>query len=126
MNKYNILILLNMPFVIFGLFKTYSLFASGSLSRLAYTIRLIFWLIVAVGILFVKPIYSFLVYRSLTDSLPPSLLDIAEITGIVLCVTICFRLYSKLESTEKRLSDLHEKLSIELSKKDSSSKLESN
>ncbi|HWZ65806.1 MAG TPA: hypothetical protein VNX65_03335 [Patescibacteria group bacterium] len=115
MNKYNILILLNMPFVIFGLFKTYSLFANGSLSRLAYTIRTVFWLVVAVGILFVKPIYSFLVYQSLTDSPPPNLLDIAEITGIVLCVTVCFRLYSKLESAEKRLSDLHERLSIELS-----------
>lgn len=117
MNKYNLLILLNMPFVIFGIFKTYSLHASGSLSRLAYSVRMVFWIILGVCILFTKQIYSFLVYRSLTDSLPPTLLDVSEITGLVLCASVCLRLYSRLDSTEKRLSDMHERLSIELSTK---------
>lgn len=115
MNKYNILIALNMPFVIFGLFKAYSLYKTGSLSRPGYSLRLTFWAIVAIGIIFVQPIFNFLENRDLTDSVPPSLLDVVEITGIVLCMTICSRLYGKLEVAEKRLSDLHEKLSIELS-----------
>lgn len=117
MNKYQLLILLNMPFVIFGLLKTYSLHASGSLSRLAYGIRMVFWLVVGTGILFTQQIYSFLVHRSLTDSLPPTLLDVTELTGLVLCITLCLRLYTKLDVAEKRLSDMHERLSIELSTK---------
>lgn len=115
MNKYNILIALNLPFVIFGLFKAYSLYKSGSVSRPAYTLRVTFWAAVAIGILFVQPVFNFLEDRSLTDSVPPSLLDVVEITGIVFCVTVCSRLYGKLEATEKRLNELHQRLSIELS-----------
>jgi len=48
----------------------------------------------------------------LTDSTPLSLPDVVLATGVMLAFSLCIRLYSKFDAMDKRLSDLHEKLSI--------------
>lgn len=118
MSKYTLLIILNMPFVAVGLLKTYRMFQVGRLSRAGLVMRVIFWLTVACGIVFVREIYTFLVSHSLTDSTPLSLTDVVMITGVIFCLSFCLRLYTKNEALEKRLNDLHEKLSVELSLKE--------
>lgn len=117
MDKYTILILLNAPFVLFGVIKAIGAFRKGNLSPASLLVRLGFWLCVAMGLVFAEEIYYFLVVRGLTDSTPLSIADVILVTGISFCLFLIIRLYSKIEAQERRLADLHEKISIKLSLK---------
>jgi hypothetical protein len=112
MDKYVILLLLNLPFVLFGLLKVVMLYHTKSLSRIGFLSRILFWLIILAGLVFAQEIYNYLNTNGLTDSTPLSLADVILTTGVILCLTLCFRLYAKNDAMEKRLSDLHEKLSV--------------
>lgn len=117
MDKYTILILLNLPFVLFGLLKAVVFYKEGVYGRLAFAIRVVFWLIIILGLFFAQDIYTYLVSQNLTDSAPISLADVVLVTGINLCLFLSIRLYSRVEQLEAKLFEMQEKLSIELSKK---------
>lgn len=112
MDKYTILLLLNLPFVLFGILKVVMLYRTKSLSRGGFIVRLVFWLIILGGLVFAHGLYNYLNSHGLTDSTPLSLADVVLTTGVTLCLTLSFRLYAKNDALEKRLSDLHEKLSV--------------
>jgi hypothetical protein len=118
MDKYTLLILLNMPFVIFGLINAFILYRDSSLGRFSLFIRIVFWTLIALGLIFAQQVYNFLVRNDLTNSQPLSLADVVLVTGVNFCMFLSLRLYTRLEHTERRLTDLHEKLSIILSEKD--------
>lgn len=117
MSKYTLLILLNIPFVIVGVVKVFSAYNRGTARPIDLILRLAFWLVIFVGLVFAENIYQFLFLRGLTDSTPLSIADVVLVTGINICLFLILRLYSKLERQEKRFNDLHEKLSIKLSAK---------
>ena len=117
MDKYQLLIILNLPFVIFGVFSALVRYKESSMSRLSLLLRLIFWSSIAFGIFFAKNLYNFLVGNRLTDSPPLSLADVVLVTGVSFCFFLCIRLYSRLDATEQRLTELQERLSIILSEK---------
>ncbi len=112
MDKYQILIVLNVPFVIFGLIKSYMFFKTGVIQRGGLFLRILFWAIILFGLVFAEEIYEFLGTHRLTDSTPLSIADVVLVTGVNFCFLLCMRLYTKVDILEKRLSDLHEKLSI--------------
>lgn len=118
MSKYTLLIILNIPFVLFGLLKAYTMLKSGVLGRVGFGARLLFWAFVALGIVFAKQVYNFLQSNDLTDSQPMSLADVVLVTGVIFCLFLCMRLYSRLEAMERRATDLHQKLSIMVSEMD--------
>jgi hypothetical protein len=66
-------------------------------------------------LIFAHSIYDYLFAHGLTDSSPLSLPDVVLATGVMLAVSLCVRLYAKVDAMEKRISDLHEKLSIYIS-----------
>ena len=115
MDKYTILIILNLPFVLFGLLKAYTMYRAGILSRFSLLLRICFWAGTGLCIIFSKFIYSFLQGHNLTDSPALSLADVLLVTGVNFSLFLCLRLYSKLEQTERRVTELQEKLSIKLS-----------
>jgi hypothetical protein len=118
MDKYTLLIILNMPFVIFGLVNAFILYRDSSLGRFSLFIRIIFWTLIAAGLIFAKGIYDYLVHNDLTNSQPLSLADVVLVTGVSFCLFLSLRLYTRLDHAERKITDLHEKLSIALSKKD--------
>lgn len=116
MDKYTLLFVLNLPFVLFGIFRSITMYKASIIQWPGLCLRLIFWIAILLGLLFAKEIYSFLLGNNLTDSAPLSLADVVLVTGIIFCLFLCTRLYAKIDSMEKRLTDLHEKVSIHLSK----------
>jgi hypothetical protein len=112
MDKYTLLILLNIPFVILGIIKAIVMYKEGLLQRLGLAVRLTFWSVILLGLLFTKSIYSYLFARNLTDTTPLSLAEVILVTGVIFCLFLCARLYAKIDLLERRLSDLHEKTSV--------------
>lgn len=112
MNKYLLLLLLNTPFVFFGLVKSMALYRTHKISRISLIFRLLVWLSVFIVLLFSQKIYTFLLSHNLTDSSPLSLPDVVLATGMVLSLSLCLRLYARIDTLEKKVSDLHEVLSI--------------
>src|SRR4051794_6424889 len=115
MSKYLILIVFNLPFVIFGILSALARYKESSLGRLSLIIRLIFWIGIGAGIIFAQQIYNYLIHNDLTNSQPLSLADVVLVTGVSFCFFLLIRVYARLDHTERRLSDLQEKLSIQLS-----------
>lgn len=87
------------------------------MTRKRFIIGLAFWIILFAGLLSVKPIYSFLFSNNLTQTEPLSLFDVTQITGIIFTLLIANKAYGKADLLEKRVNDLHQELSIRLSKK---------
>lgn len=115
MDKYTLLIILNLPFVIFGIIKAIVAYKTGAVQRGGLVLRLLFWSAVGIGLLFARNFYNLLRERGLTDTAPLSLADVVLVTGVIFSMFLILRLYAKLDQTEKRLTDMHEKMSIELS-----------
>lgn len=116
MSKYLILAIFNLPFVIFGIISAIARYKESSLGRFSLLARLVFWLTIGAGIVFAQPFYDYLVRNDLTNSDPLSLADVILVTGVNFCLFLTIRVYTRLDHTERRLSDFQEKVSIELSK----------
>jgi len=121
MDKYLLLIIFNLPFVVFGIAHAALRYKEGLTSRASLLIRLLFWLAIAAGLVFAHGMYNFLVGDNLTDSPPLSLVDVALVTGVNIALFLCLRLYAKADHTERKLTELQERLSIILSEKDKDS-----
>lgn len=122
MDKYTLLMALNTPLVLYGLTKALGSYRKGRIKTGGLLIRASFWIIVLVGLLFARDIYEYLLTQGLTDSQPLSLADVVEVTGLSFCLFLILRLYTKLDNQEHRFTELHEKLSIHLSKQNETSK----
>ena len=115
MSKYTLLLILNIPFVLFGLYKVLMLYRTKKIGVFHFVIRLGFWFGVLAILGTAQSIYEYLYSHGLTDSTPLSIADVLLVTGVLACLTLVLRLYSKLDKLENRLSLLHEQLSIEMS-----------
>ncbi len=115
MNKYQLLVLLNTPFVLYGLGKAVASYKKGSIQRVGLLVRVVFWLGIVTGLIFAETIYVFLTSYKLTDSAPLSIADVVLVTGVNLSFFLILRIYAKIESLEKHITDLNEKLSIQSS-----------
>lgn len=115
MSRYLLLFLLNLPFILAGLLSSTTQYKLKKISKKRYVFQSILWLSIALGLGLVSPIYNFLYNHELTNTEPLSLFDVIQITAIILIFYLYSRVRQKLENTEKRLSDLHQELSIRLS-----------
>lgn len=118
MSRYTILLILNTPFIIAGLLNAIVNFKLSKISRARLIFNIILWLAVFAGLASAQPIYQFLFSNNLTQTEPLSLFDVIQITGIVVVFFMANRARLKLEILERRVQDLHQELSIRLSKTD--------
>jgi hypothetical protein len=116
-SRYLILVLLNTPFIIAGMINSLVHYKMNQLSRSRFFFQTLLWCLVFAGLLLAKPIYEFLFSNNLTQTEPLSLFDVIQITGIIFLFFITSRSRSKIEILETKLQDLHQELSIKLSKK---------
>ena len=119
MSRYIILIILNAPLIFFGMVNSLVGYKLNRMSRKRFLMGMLFWLFLLAGLIFVHPIYSYLFSRNLTQTEPLSLFDVVQITGIVFTLLIANRAYGRAHLLERRVNDLHQELSIKLSKKTS-------
>ena len=116
MSRYLILVILNTPLILAGIINSLVGYKLGRMTRGRFIFGLVFWLILLLGLIFVKPIYTFLFSNNLTKTEPLSLFDVIQITGIVFTLFIANKAFGKADLLERRLNDLHQELSIRLSK----------
>lgn len=88
------------------------MFHSNTLKRFGFTIRILFWLIILGCLVFAELIYKYISAHNLTDTSPLSLADVILVTGVIFSLFLIMRIYNKVDNLEKRLSELHQKLSI--------------
>ena len=86
-------------------------------SKKRLVVQVTLWTIVLIGLASTELIYTWLFTHNLTQTEPLSLFDVIQITAIVILTYITNRSFTKIEAIEKRLQDLHQELSIRLSKK---------
>ncbi len=113
--------LLNTPLIVAALLSALVDYKTGKFSRRKYIVYTSIWIIIFAGLACAQPIYQFLFSNNLTQTEPLSLFDVMQITGIITVLFMANRSRIKLEDLEKRVQDLHQELSIRLSK-DSSDK----
>lgn len=117
MSRYLLLFLLNLPLTLAGLLSVITRYKLKKISKKRYIFQSILWFLIALGLGLIYPIYNFLYSHELTNTEPLSLFDVIQITAIILLFYLSSRTRQKLDNAEKRLNDLHQELSIKLSKK---------
>jgi len=110
-------LILNTPLVLAGLSIALVDYKLDKTTNKKFAVQVIIWLIIFSGIASAKFIYEFLFSNHLTQTEPLSLFDVIEITGIIFVLFIANRSRIKLEALERRVQDLHQELSIQLSRK---------
>ena len=117
MSRYLILVLLNLPLIVVAIANTIISYKMNHISVRRLIIKVSFWLIVLLGLIFTDSIYLFLYDQGLTRTEPLSLFDVLQITAIIYIFFLVNRLYVKFDVMEKRMQDLHQETSIKLSQK---------
>lgn len=118
MSRYLILLILNTPFVVVSIINALVAYKLGRLSQKKFWFQVALWVLVFGGLALAEPIYEFLFSNNLTQTEPLSLFDVIQITGILLVLFIVNRYRTKVDALERRVQDLHQELSIRLSKQD--------
>ncbi len=87
MDKYALLVVLNLPFVVFGYIKTAMMLHTGAIRRFGFVIRALFWTVILAGLLFARQLYDFLAREGLSDTSPLSIADVVLVTGFIFCLS---------------------------------------
>jgi hypothetical protein len=116
MSRYLILVLLNLPLIFAALLSALVDYKMGKLSGKSFVRQIVIWVVIFAGLACTKFIYEFLFTNKLTQTEPLSLFDVIQITGIIIVLFMANRTRLKLDILERRVQDLHQELSIRLSK----------
>lgn len=117
MSRYLLLFLLNIPFVATGLLGAITQYKLRRSSKRRFLAQIFIWTFILIGLAVAQPTYEWLYSNELTQTEPLSLFDVIQITAIVMVFYIANKARIKLAETERRLNDLHQELSIRISKK---------
>jgi len=117
MSRYLLLFLLNLPFIIAAILSAITLYKLNRSSLRRVITQVTLWIFVLVGLALAEPIYTWLSSNKLTMTEPLSLFDVVQITAIVIVFYIANRTREKAQVLERRVNDLHQELSIQLSSK---------
>lgn len=115
-SRYFLLLLFTLPFIFAAIINLITQYKLSKISRKRFTIWIIIWTSILFGLILVEPTYNWLFANKLTVSEPLSIFDVVQITAIVMLFYIVNRIRQKVEVLERRLRDLHQEISIKLSK----------
>lgn len=117
MSRYLILVILNIPLVIAAITNAFVSYKMKHITRRRLIIKIIFWIVLLLGLIFTEPIYNWLYSEGLTQTEALSLFDVILITATLYIFFLLNKLYVKVDVLDKRVQDLHQELSIKLSNK---------
>lgn len=117
--RYIILVILNLPIIILALVNIITQYKLDRASKNRFRHQLIIWSVLLVLLISSFPLYNFLVGRPPLDSTELSIFDILQTTGLILLFYIANNQRQRLDQQEKRMRELHQELSIRLSKDES-------
>lgn len=117
MSRYLLLLIFTFPFILLSIIGAITQYKLGHSTKRRLIIQTIMWLLILVGLASAESIYNWLFQSKLTQTEPLSLFDVIQITAIVIVFYIANRSRAKIDMLEKRLQEIHQELSIKLSKK---------
>ena len=115
--RYLILVLLNVPIILTALINIITQYKLRKVSTARFRHQLIIWLVIMVVLVGSFPRYNISLGHPPLDSSELSLFDILQTTAIILLFYIANTQRQRIDQNERRLRDLHQELSIRLSKK---------
>ena len=115
--RYLILVLLNVPIILAALINIITQYKLRKVSTARFRHQLIIWLVIMVVLVGSFPMYNIALGHPPLDSSELSLFDILQTTAIILLFYIANTQRQRIDQNERRLRDLHQELSIRLSKK---------
>ena len=113
--RYILLVALNMPIIILGLFNIITQYKLARVSKERLLHQIVLWGIILVILISSFPAYNLLVGKPIFDSSELSLFDIFQTTAIIVIIYILNRQRQRVEQNEKTIRDLHQELSIKMS-----------
>ena len=116
MSRYLLLFLLNLPLIVIAVGGLVVKLKLKKISGKRFFVYMCFWLLILAGLILAQPIYEYLFANNLTETEPLSLFDVVQLTAIISILFALVRVRTRLELTERRLNDLHQEISIQLSK----------
>jgi len=113
--RYLVLILLNTPIILLALLNIVTQYRMHHMPRRWFYRQLLLWIIILAVLIGSFPVYNLVIGRPVLDSIDLSAFDIVEITAVIFLFYIINDQRRKIEHAERRLRDLHQELSIQLS-----------
>ncbi len=114
--RYAMLVLLNIPVVLLALANILTQYKIRKISKARFWHQIILWLVILIVLVSSFPIYNILAGKTLFDSSELSSFDIVQTTALIFLFYIINHQRLRIEETERTLRDLHQELSIKLSK----------
>lgn len=115
--RYIILVLLNTPIILLAFLNLLTRYKLKSISTRRFRVQFAVWFVILLVLLGSYPVYNCLNARSFFDSQELSLFDIMQTTAIIFLLYLFNNIRQRAEMTERRLRELHQELSIKLSKR---------
>lgn len=116
--RYLVLIILNLPIVLAALVSIVTQYKLKKVTSSRFRHQILTWIIILILLVASFPVYNTISGKSLLDSAELSIFDILQTTAIIFLFYVVNNQRQRIDQTEKRLRDLHQELSIKLSKKD--------
>lgn len=116
--RYIVLVLLNLPVILLAFMNIITQYKLGKVSHSRFRFQLIAWLVILIVLVGSFPIYNHFAGNPILDASSLSAFDIAEIVMIVYLLYGANNQRRKIEQNEKTIRELHQELSIKLSKHD--------
>lgn len=115
--RYLILVVLNLPIILLALVNIVTQYKMRRVSKNRFRHQIILWVVILVVLLCSFPLYNYLSGNPLLDSRELSLFDIVQTTALVFLFYVVNRQRQQIEQNGQVTRDLHQELSIKLSKK---------
>ena len=115
--RYIILILLILPIIFLALVNIITQYKLNKITKRRFRWQLAMWLFILIVLVCSFPAFNYINGNPILYSGSLSLFDIIQTTLIVAFIYILNKQRQKIDQTEKTLRDLHQELSIKLSKK---------
>lgn len=117
MSRYLLLVLLNLPLIIAAIAGLVIKLKLKKITVKRFVLHAALWLLILLGLIFAQPIYEYLFNNQLTKTEPLSLFDVVQLTATITIIYFLAKSRSKQEILERRMNDLHQEISIQLSNK---------
>jgi hypothetical protein len=114
--RYVVLLLLNVPIIMVALLNLITRYKLSRVTKERFYTQMSLWAILLVVFIASFPLYNYFSGKPILDSSELSLFDIVQTTAIIFLLYVVNTMRQKSEKTERTLRDLHQELSIRLSK----------
>lgn len=115
--RYIVLVLLNVPIILLALVNIITQYKVKSVSTRRFRFQIFLWVVILIVLIGSFPFYNYTTGKPILDSSELSLFDIVQTTAIIYLFYIVNDHRRKIERSERITRDLHQEISIKLSKK---------